>query len=66
MIISEPILTNIHISKIYGKMISILYNMGEKYWGNSSYFCSYISYDDLMMTKAPNLSNWRYKTAYLN
>ena len=26
--------------KLYGKMISILYKMGAKYWGNSSYFCT--------------------------
>ena len=46
-------------------MITILYKMGDFF---VMYLHIYVaraifllSYDDLMMTKTPNLSNWKYK-----
>ena len=51
-------------------MVSILCSMGENIGAIIHFYVVVaiflIFYDDLMMTKILNLSNWKYKTAYLN
>ena len=39
--ISQPILTHKRYQSFYGTIISILYNMGETNFGNSSYLLSF-------------------------
>ena len=51
-------------------MISIIYNMGEKIGVILRFYVVVaiflLFYDDFMMTETPNMSNWKYRTEYLN
>ena len=51
-------------------MITIIYKMGEVFVVNFHVYVArttlLLLYDDLMMTKTLNMSNWKYKRSYLN
>ena len=46
---SELIFIDINILRIYGTMVSILYDMGGKYWGDSSFLCGCSNFSTILL-----------------